>query len=491
MRYATFVVTFFYASALLAQEILPPINLRSHSIKEFDAKPIGDSVLITWISIQQPSGAELVYRFLIKPDKSINAIGGLPGSIDNIVKIEDTGDTLTFICASDERGATILREIAYDKERKSLAKPREIFRTKRKDIVKMVPTESLLVFSEDNELSTLIVTEIDKSRKVSEMKFVMPDKVLKLRDNALGTNLTLTAETFALFHESTIITPDKLGATLKFYLDGRDLTILRDRPNKTYGRYKGYTNLIKLDLDRQTIKSDFIGESDFNTFTSYFFDGHLFRIGMNRDANLQKHFALNIYKGDSLKNTIEFKQDLVYVRVGKYYKRTDFSIAEKFKCMDAFSAGELFVQPHLAQSGKVMLKIGSYEDTRPPTPLPLPVPASSTTIATPGNGKVTVSAGASTRFKPMINNLAETIGEARYFYMSGDIKNGFEYSQGKGSLDHEIDAFELNGEKDNGKYKMKKYLKTRNYTYAFYRQKGDKEIQVVRFQNTRLIVSPD
>src|SRR5687768_9167771 len=107
-------------TTVFSQETLPPISLRSHSVKGFEAHAIGDSVFVSWFAIQQPSGAKLTFRTLIKPDKTLESIG-LPGTIDKIAKIEDRGDKLNFICLSDERKATVFNQITYDKTTKSLS----------------------------------------------------------------------------------------------------------------------------------------------------------------------------------------------------------------------------------------------------------------------------------------------------------------------------------------------------------------------------------
>jgi hypothetical protein len=485
-RYMRYILFLFISYGSLAQEILPPISLRSHSIKDFDARAIGDSVLLTWYAVQHATQSKLVYRFIIKPDKTVQTIG-LPGTIENIVNIDDQGDKLNIISLSDEKKATVFLEFTYDKARKSLSTPREFFRTSTKKIIGIVPGRELLVLAEDNKQDTLVVTRIQKSRQVDEQRFFIQDQVLQLWENDFGLIPMLRAQADAIFHQGVKVSSFQACADLKFYIEGRNLTIVRDQPKKAYQQFKGYTTVISIDLDVPgSMQTTIVGERNLNTFSSYFFDGHLFRFGMDR-VNLEKEFSLAIFKGDSLRRRIEFKKDLFYMIAGKYYKRSDFSVSEKFKCVDAFSGSIPFVQPEYAGSGKISLKIGSYEL---PNKTPGPISAmnakpSSIGIKTP-EGPQTIPVEGDNRgyHTSMTSNFADSYGVERYLYLYGDVENGFDYSQGQGHIDHQIDAYEMN-KSNEGKFKLKRYLKTKNYTYAFYRKRGSEEIEVVRFNNVR------
>jgi hypothetical protein len=493
MKYLVIVLLFIQDCAF-AQELLPPINLRSTNIKEFDATAIGDSVLITYSFIQPQSEAELVFRFLIHADKTIESIG-LPASVRDIEKVDDKGDKLLLVCSRDDRKETVLSEITFDKSTKSLSQPVEVFRTSRKNLLAIIPMKGLLILSESRKQDSLVISRIDESRQVNQRSFFILEKMLRLvqsdfmpmkKQNSLtwngglvpGLDAIIGKQSYSIFSEGRMVTPSQAVADLKFYIEENKLMISRDQPKKSYRGFIGYTSLITIDLENGSMKYGFVGEPVAKAFTSVYSKGHLYRISKERN------YKISIFKIDSLMQTIELDKNAIYMNTGKYYKRSDVSVTEELKCSEALYGGEPFVMPRATSSGKMFLKIGSHVVPRSSGGGGVPV-AVPMTISTP-SGPVAIpmpvgSVGGSS--VPVINDLSETVGVDRYFYLYGDPETGFEYSHGQGLLDQQIDDFEMKSEKEQGRFKMKRYLRTKNYTYAFYRQRGDKEIQVVRFKN--------
>ena len=453
-----FFVLLFCSQTGFAQDVITPLNLRNKSIGNFDAFPVGDSVLViyrtgvvTGVQYEHPGTFQCM---LIQPDKSVVDTKMPSTAFNNVISVTDSDTALNLYYINTIDKTVQLKKNWYDKRTGKAKSHSGMLSLSGGIMLGAFHTPDLIVLSKDKKEDTLIVSHIRDLRLVRERRFFMPRDLLKQVSKT------------SVISEGRRVEPETAAASLKFFLASDKLTIVRDS-EKRYNEFNGFTEVITVDLETGERKTTILGEATQKPFWSYYHDGFIYKIRRSKPV------TMTVFKDDQEIRTITFDYGLPFMDERSFKRNiTDFTVAKDEAVMDAIYRNSLlFVTAHSDKSGKVLLKIGSHE-------------LAPTYVYVPGGGALTGALAGALTAAMLPASGDPTQYTDRYFYMLGDPENGFEYTTGEGFVDEAIDSYERNDvEPKPDKFKFKSYLKTRSYTYAFYRRRRGDEIELVRFKN--------
>jgi hypothetical protein len=454
MRCSLAIFLLVQVQSIVAQEIITPLALKDKSIESFDAFPIGDSVLVTYRTGVRDEHPGSFHCMLIKPDKSVVDTKMPSTAFNNVISVTDSDTALNLYYINTIDKTVRLKKNWYDK-RTGKAKSHDGTLSLSGGIVLgAFHTPDLIVLSKDNREDTLIVSQIRDLNLIREQRFFMPRDLLK------------QVSKMSVISESRRINPEQVVASLKFFLASDTLTVVRDSQKK-YQEFNGYTEVTTFELKTGTRRTTIIGEATQKSFWSYYHDGFIFKIRKSKPVTMM------VFKDGKEIYSLTFDQGLPFMNQQSFRRNiVDLTVVKKETVWDAISNNaSLFITVHDDEQNKMFLKIGSHE-------------LAQTYVYVPGGGALAGALAGALTAAMVPQSGDPTQYTDRYFYMYGDPYTGFEFHAGEGFVDEAIDSYERNDlDPKPDKFKFKSYLRTKSYTYAFYRRKRADEMEIVRFKN--------
>lgn len=429
------------------------IELSSKNLKTLQRFLIGDTV-VTFYRDAQP-GSQInpftsEHWVLIAPDgeKQHLVIAELYGK--EKVAVMRKGDELLFYFAEEVNKKAILKMLAYNPS------------TSKKTVIQCgtIPDE-LLVTAIDETLTFFYWTRsnelglmrIDAGRVIEDVKYVLPPNTIDRRSG------------IAFIEEGSLITAGQAFQPVKIYRSNGRIVITHDKNDYSFNNKNSVTHWTTIDTRSGKVASISIPEPGHTQYKSIWHDGMLYRIIKD------KGFHVKVFDGENLISNFSIPYDVAYAgQTGMLRDDAGRRVFNNRNVRDVMdNLGKPFIVVQKLDSTNILLKVGTQKEvSHGHTPI-LPMSSLAGLFVS-----LTISS--------VSHAIADESYVHHYFYLRGNISDGFSYTNETRLLEQKIDQYELFDPKTRIDYRYKSYLRSKDQTIAFYMREKTRQLELVKFQ---------
>ncbi|HYF69497.1 MAG TPA: hypothetical protein VD884_15235 [Ohtaekwangia sp.] len=429
---------------LNAQQLLKSVPLTTKNIKTAQQFLVGDSIILVYRDAA--SGSDDFTKSLsnkciiILPDgkQSLMLLPELYKK--DIIAVTDDGANLYFHFIEEIKSKSELKSLVIDKvSNKKHFGAQPILIPSNVMAIHLGKTLSVLYRIESD---TLGLMEVRHGRVVNKEKYALPKGILEKGKDVIP-----------FIQHGETVRPPQAGKRMKIYSEPGEIIITKDELLYS-GRIKGKTTLVKINTMSREIKTFEIPEDISTKFSTIWHDGYLYKV-VKKDE-----FQVSVYDNDTLVKSFavnersSYSQETAYVR-DEADKRV-FNDRTVWEAID--NMGNPFITVHPVDSNEVVLKLGTNKELTAVGPMG-------------GLHHGPVGLLISLTVSSVVNAVENVFYVHHYFYLKGNPKEGFSYTNDTRLIDQQIDLYELYDQKSKTEYKMKGYLRGNKFVVAFYQLK--------------------
>lgn len=440
-----------FSSHLFAQTEIASIPLGNKFIENMQALDLGDTL---FVAINK--GAVSDYFFLL-PDGTQKNISAPQLHSKVILHAENYGDSILFYYAEGSKRSVVLKTVSWNSASNSIRMlpwshelNSRIWASYKKD--------GLHLLCGSKKSDTLDLVHINRLN-VSNLRVAVPIKLFEKANQST-----------ALIPEGADVMPSQAAAKAKIYVSDTSLLISffeRDRQNENQPFYATST-FVNINMQTGAIEKLSFKDHQNNYFGTFVHNKLIYKI-----VKHYKAFTIDVYQWDKkLVKSFTINKQNDYIKQPAYLRDDRAKrIFNNRSVLDAIAnGGDEFISVHQAIDGTLILKVGTDVEFMNASPI------------VTGFGPVLLAFTAVTSAAVMATSNSEQFAD-HYFYLKGNINDGFTYTQQSGILQQKIDDEELLKEKQEVYYKYKWYLRTTGGVYAFYvPKKGKATLKVLKFK---------
>lgn len=366
------------------------------------------------------------------------------------VAVLRNGENLLFYFAEEAKKQTLLKVLTYNTQ------------TKEKTISQCcVIPDNLIVTALDETLTFIYSTpagelglmQIDAGRVVRDARYPVPPNTIHVKSGV------------AFIDEGAFIHPGQAFQPVKIYRSQDQIVITHDKIDYNFNNKKSVTYWTIIDTNSGNVTSMTIPEPGRTLYKSIWHDGKLYRIIKD------KGFHIRIFDGEEEVDSFSIPYNVGYADSSGMLRddaaRRVFNNRNVRDVMD--NLGKPFIVVQKIDATNIILKVGTQREvSHGHTPI-LPM------ASIPG---IFVSLAVSS----ISHAIADESYIHHYFYLKGNISDGFTYTNETSLLEQRIDQYELFDPKTKLDYRYKSYLRTNHHTIAFYMRGRSRRLELVGFR---------
>jgi hypothetical protein len=422
------------------------VSKDGYDIRSFQAVGLGDSLFLFY-KANVPKSFKTI---CILPDGTQKTLKLSETNGKLILGIEDLRDSLLFYYLEEEQKQLVLKGILLSRADNGKRPVGGKVVLSGKVFGSYWENRSLIIVSGQESDRTISVTRINRTSIVDEKKF----QVLPAYFNERSV---------AFIPEQGFTQPQQAEATMKIYQQKNVLYLGIDEPAPVKRSV-----ITKCDLASGSSTMKIFFDASGMIFKTFVRDDHVFKVA--KDKNV---IELSVYNFSDVKvrSTLKLLDEDAVHKESAYERNEIAKVVKGITVKNTIDAwGRPFVVVYSSVTGPYVLKVGDYEPTKFSR---IPIVS--------GFGPI-ISVMSTTAFTASMA-LNNEFSVDRYFYLRGDPVNGFNYHGANTTLpDQAIDDYEIALKVKPNEFRSKGYLRTGNFTYAFYRlEKKYQEMRIVKF----------
>lgn len=273
----------------------------------------------------------------------------------------------------------------------------------------------------------------------------------------------------ALFPDGEEVMPSQAAAKAKVYVKDSSLLISHFKQGLKTSEQTIYATNTLIKIDLKTGKSETLAMKDpINNYFGMFVHNDL----IYKIIKGFKTFTIEIYRWDkklvksfTLNKQTEFSKQSAYLRDDRARR-----IFDNRTVFDAIAnGGDEFISVHTGADGDLILKVGTNVEFIESSPMIRLF------------GPVVFALTAVTSVVVMTTSNTDQFAD-HYFYLKGNVNDGFTYTEQSGLVQQSVDEAELADERKEVYYKYKWYLRTSKGVYAYLvPKKGKPTLKIVKY----------
>ena len=400
-------------------------------------------------------GSETNHFFLL-PDGTQKPISAPLLHGKTILYAENYGDSILFYYGEGSKRSVVLKSLSWNRISNSIRAlswshelNSRIWASYKKD--------GLHLLCGSKKSDTLELVHISRLN-VTNKKIHVPIKLFERANQST-----------ALIPDGAEVMPSQAAAKAKIYVSDTSLLISffqRGRQTDTERVYATNT-FVKVNMKTGATEQLSFKDSQNNYFGMFVHEDLIYKI-----VKHYKAFTVDVYRWNrTLVKSFTIDKKNHYIKQPAYLRDDRAKrVFDNRSVLDAIAnGGDEFISVHKAGDGTLILKVGTDIEFTQGTPI--------ITVFGPVLHVVT----AVTSVAVMATSNSDLFAD-HYFYLKGNVNDGFTYTNQSGLLQQKIDDAELFNEKDPVDYKYKWYLRTAKSDYAFYvPRKGKARLSIVKF----------